>query len=76
MPAVASQCQILPASTGYSHSIVNEPFLRSKLNDLLVGICGNTMKNTMFSHCCWWLEILTDQPPVASLPNSPYIHIC
>jgi hypothetical protein len=32
---------------GYSHSIVNEPFLHFNINGLVVGVCGNTMKNTM-----------------------------
>jgi len=31
----------------YSHSIVNEPFFRLNINGLVIGICGNTMKNTM-----------------------------
>ena len=37
---------------GHSHSIVNEPFLLFNINNLLVGACGNTMKNTMFKICC------------------------
>ena len=48
MPVAASQCQSLPASAGHSHSIVNEPFFRFDINSLVIGICGNTMKNTMF----------------------------
>jgi len=47
MPAVASQCQTLPAIAGHSHSIVNGHFLPLNINDLLVGVSGNTMKNTM-----------------------------
>jgi len=47
MPAVISRCRALPASAGYSHSIGNEPFFRFNINDLIVGVCGNTMKNTM-----------------------------
>ena len=31
----------------HPHSIVNEPFLRFIINDLLIGVGGNTMKNTM-----------------------------
>ena len=31
----------------YSHSIVNEPFLLCIINDLLVDVGENTMKNTM-----------------------------
>jgi len=43
----ASQYQSLPAYTGYSHSIVNEPFFRFSIYDLLVCSGGNTMKSTM-----------------------------
>jgi hypothetical protein len=31
----------------HSHSIVNKPFSRFNINCLLVGVEGNTMKNTM-----------------------------
>jgi len=31
----------------YSHSIVDGHFLPLNINDLLVGVSGNTMKNTM-----------------------------
>jgi len=52
MPAVASQYQTLPADTGYSHSIVNEPEKFSNFNAISVGVCVDTMKNTMFRICC------------------------
>ena len=31
---------------------VNEPFFQFNINGLLVGVGGNTMKNTMFRNCC------------------------
>jgi hypothetical protein len=31
----------------YSHSIANEPFFRFNINGLIIGVCGNTMKNIM-----------------------------
>jgi hypothetical protein len=52
VPAVACQCQTLPASAGHSHSIVNEPFSRLNINGLVVMAGGNTMKNTMFGKSC------------------------
>ena len=36
----------------YSHSIVNEPFFRLNFNGLIIGVCGNTMKNTMLRNSC------------------------
>ena len=43
-----SACGCLPVpDLAYSHSIVNEPFLQFNINGLLVGVGGNTMKNTM-----------------------------
>ena len=36
----------------YSHSIVNEQFFRPDINCLAVGVCGNTMKNTMLRNRC------------------------
>ncbi len=36
----------------YSHSIVNQRFLRFYINGLLVGVGGNTMINTMLSNGC------------------------
>ena len=52
MPAVASQCQTLPASAGHSHSMINERALPSNINGLNVGADENTMKNTMFRNSC------------------------
>ncbi len=37
----------MPALARHSHSIVNEPFLRFNINELLLGVGGNTMNNTM-----------------------------
>ncbi|MCP3668397.1 MAG: hypothetical protein GY696_38915 [Gammaproteobacteria bacterium] len=37
----------MPAVARHSHSIVNEPFLRFNINELLLGVGGNTMNNTM-----------------------------
>jgi|GEM_PF-2547903 len=34
---------------GHSHPIVNEPLLQFNINGLVVGVCGNTMKNTIFN---------------------------
>jgi hypothetical protein len=50
VPADTSQCQILPASTSYSHSIVNKPFLRFNINGLLVNVDSNTMKTCIVTH--------------------------
>ena len=47
-----SQCQILPGSTGHSHSIVNERFFIFIINGLVVGVGSNTMKNTMLRKSC------------------------
>ncbi|MGB5458261.1 MAG: hypothetical protein WBO18_20135, partial [Gammaproteobacteria bacterium] len=60
----------------YSHSIVNEPFFRLNINGLVVGVGGNTMKNTMLRICCKSPERLTDHTPFAFLPGLIYIHIC
>jgi len=48
----ARQCQQVPASTGYSHSIVDGLFLRFNIYGLVIGVGGNTMKNTKFRNCC------------------------
>jgi hypothetical protein len=50
----------MPASASHSHSIVNKPFLRFYINGLLVGVRGNTMKNTMRKKSCHMLEKVTD----------------
>ncbi len=47
MPAIASQCQSLPASTAHYHSIVSKQFLYFISNDYFFLLNGNTMKNTM-----------------------------
>ncbi len=36
----------------HSHSIVNEPFSHFFINDFIVVVSGNAMKNTMFRNCC------------------------
>jgi hypothetical protein len=46
---VINQCV---KNSSHSHSIVNEHFLAFNINDLIIGTCGNTMKNTMFRICC------------------------
>jgi len=48
----ATRYQPVPVVAGYSHSIVNEPFLRFNINGLLIGLGVNTMKNTMFKKSC------------------------
>jgi hypothetical protein len=52
--------------TGHSHSIVNEHFLAFNINDLIIGACGNTMKNTMFRICCYF-PLMWLQSAVASI---------
>jgi hypothetical protein len=47
IPAIASQCQTLPASAGHSHSIVNKPFFHIKSLTYFSGKQSNTMKNTI-----------------------------
>jgi hypothetical protein len=47
MHAIASQCHTLPASASHSHSIVNELYFRLNFNGIVVGVGGNTMKNTI-----------------------------
>ena len=36
----------------HSHSIVNGQLLPFNINGLIIGVCDNTMKNTMFRICC------------------------
>jgi len=40
------------ANSSYSRSIVNEPFLQFNINGLVVGSCGNAMKNTILRNSC------------------------
>jgi len=57
LPAVASQYPSLPASAGHSHSIVNEHENSFIINAIFVGLCLDTMKNTMLKKC--WDESRT-----------------
>jgi hypothetical protein len=48
----------LRAAGGYSHSIVNDPFFRFKVNGLFIVVYGNTMQNTMLRKSFKMLEKL------------------
>ena len=63
MPDVASHYLSIPVNTSHSHSIVNEPFLRFNINDLIIDASENTMKNTMFRNSC--VNIDQDQGQVS-----------
>jgi len=50
----------LPASAGYSHSIINKPFFNFYIQRLISLLNGNTMKNTMLRKSFKMLEKVAD----------------